>query len=289
MKGKLFLLLFLVVLFLGFIGVRFFILDKQNNFGKIKVISSPGSTVFIDNVAIGKTPYEDKYKVGEFLMKLIPEGTATETASWQGKVKVYKNALTYVNRELGSSDITSAGEVFTVTKMEKASAKGSQYAEVYVESDPTGAIVYLDNDEKGVGPLLLSDVLKGEHELSVFIPGFFRRTQKINVEGGYRLNANFKMAIDQSQTSDLPKKDNDKEASKSATTTDSGKTIIIVKDTPTGWLNVREDANLDASISAKINPGEKYEMVEEQEGWYKIQLDKSTTGWISSSYSEKVK
>jgi hypothetical protein len=70
-------------------------------------------------VAIGKTPFEDKLKVGEYLLKLIPEGNATDTASWQGKINIYKNTLTFVNRELGSSDVTSAGEIFTAVKMKK--------------------------------------------------------------------------------------------------------------------------------------------------------------------------
>jgi hypothetical protein len=88
MKRKLLVFLFLLILFLGFVGVRFFLLSSQDTFGKIRIVSSPSSTVFIDNVAVGKTPYEEKLKVGEFLVKLIPEATATETASWQGKVKI---------------------------------------------------------------------------------------------------------------------------------------------------------------------------------------------------------
>src|SRR3990167_5618823 len=119
MKGKLILLTLLLLGFGVFVFVKFYILDKQNAFGRIKIVSSPVASVFVDNLAVGKTPFEQKYKVGEFLLKLIPEGTATDTASWQGKVKVYKNALTYVNRELGSSDVTSAGEIFTTTKMDE--------------------------------------------------------------------------------------------------------------------------------------------------------------------------
>jgi len=74
------LLLILILLFAGFVVVRFFILDKQNAFGRLKIISSPTASVFINSTAVGKTPYEEKYKVGEYLLKLIPEGTATETA-----------------------------------------------------------------------------------------------------------------------------------------------------------------------------------------------------------------
>ena len=54
--------------------------------------------------------------------------------------------------------------------------------EIEVETEPTGAIVYLDNDDKGVAPLILTDVPSGTHELSVFLPGFSRRTQKINID-----------------------------------------------------------------------------------------------------------
>jgi len=219
MKGKLILLTLLIVGFGIFVFVRFFILNNQNAFGRISAVSSPVASVFIDNVAVGKTPFEQKYKVGEYMLKLIPEGTATDTASWQGKVKIYKNALTYINRELGSSDVTSAGEIFTTTKMEKP-AKSSDLGEIYVETEPQGAIVYLDNDEKGVSSLILSEVMKGDHELSVFMPKFLRRTQKVNVDAGYRVNAVFKLAIDQSAVSGETAADKKKEKPEA---TESGK------------------------------------------------------------------
>ncbi len=292
MKAKLVLLLILILLFSGFVIVRFFILDQQNVYGKLKVISSPTSTVFVNNIAIGKTPFEDKYKVGEYILKLIPEGTATETASWNGKIQVYKNALTYVNRELGASDITSAGEIFTTTKMEKTPKSGG-YGEIYVETEPQGAIVTLDNDEKGVASVILSGVLRGDHELSVYMPGFFRRTQKINVDPSYRVNAFFKLAIDQSQKAPTPKPEN-KEATPSAQT--AGTAFVAIKDTPQGWLRVREDASVDASESAKVKPGERYEYLDEKSGWYKIKFNGNanglvsgsfTEGWVSAEYSSK--
>lgn len=282
MKAKLILLLILILLFAGFVVLRFFILDQQNVYGKLKAISSPTATVFVNNVATGKTPFVDKYKVGEYILKLIPEGTSTETASWNGKIQIYKNALTYVNRELGSSDITSAGEIFTTTKMEKPPKSGG-YGEIYVETEPQGAIVTLDNDEKGVASVILSDVLRGDHELSVYMPGFFRRTQKINVDTGYRVNAFFKLAIDQSQKTPAPKPEN-KEATLSAQAT--GTKFVVIKDTPQGWLRVREDASIDASESAKVRPGERYEYLDEKSRWYKIKFNGNTAGLVSGSFTE---
>jgi len=280
MKTKLTIFTILLFLFIGFVSFRFFIIDQKNAVGELKVASTPAASIFIDNVAVGKTPFHDKYKVGEFIIKIIPEGIATEAASWQGKVKIYKNSLTYINRELGSSDIASAGEIFTTTKMEK-SPSNANFGEVYVETEPQGAIVYLDNDEKGVASMILSDILRGEHELSIFMPGFFRRTKKINIDPGYRVNAYIKLAIDQSQ----PMKSNEtKSASNSG---QLKKTYIIIKDTPTGWLRVREEASVNASESARVNPGEKFELIEEQTDWYKIKYDTNKEGWVSSVYSEK--
>ncbi len=293
MKSKMSLLLILVLLFAVFVAVRFFIFDKQNEYGKLKIISSPTASVFLNSAVIGKTPFEDKYKVGEYLLKLIPESTSTDTASWNGKINIYKNALTYVNRELGSSDIASAGEIFTTTKMTKK-PQNAQSGEIYVETEPQGAIITLDNDEKGVAPLILDNVRRGDHEISVFMPGFFRRTQKINVDPGYRVNAAFKLAIDQSSSFAKTSEDKTKTASSSGGTTD--KTYVKIRDNPQGWLRVRVDGSIDATESAKVKPGEKYELMDEKTGWFKIKYNNNseglvsgnfTEGWVSSEYSSK--
>src|SRR5947209_226447 len=99
-RGKLILFTILLLLFLIFVVGKYYFADQQKAEGEIKILSSPQSNVFIDNVSKGSTPYDEKIKVGEYLIKLIPQGEATSTASWQGKVSIYKNALTYVNREL---------------------------------------------------------------------------------------------------------------------------------------------------------------------------------------------
>lgn len=280
-KKKLILLSILILLFVSFVGVRYFLLDAKNVDGRLKVVSSPTAAVFINSVAVGKTPYEDKQKEGEYILKLIPEGIASDTASWQGKVNIYRNSLTYINRELGSTDIQSAGEIFTVTKSEKTS-DGSK-GEISIDTDPQGAIVYLDNDEKGIAPTILADVPKGEHEVSVFMPGFFRRTQKINVDPGYRVNAIFKLAVDQSQKPPSPSP-SPSEASDSASLK---KGEITINDTPTGFLRVREEPTINASESAQVKPGDKFAILDEKDGWYQIEYEKGKQGWISGEYATK--
>lgn len=287
MKKKIGVLLLLLLGFFLFVAIRFFLLDTQNTFGELKIMSSPSATVFINNVAIGKVPYDDKYKAGEYLLKLIPEENATQTASWQRKITVRKKSLTTVSIELGSNDISTAGDVFDVVKAN--TSFGSDKGEVSVETEPTGAIVYLDNDEKGVAPAILSNISKGDHELSVLMPGFFRRTKKIVIAPGYRVNAFMKLAVDPVQSPTFKIVDTIKDAtpSSSTTPTSSGGQTIIVKGTPEGTLNVREDATVTASKSATVNEDDKFTVIEEKNGWYKIEYEPGKQGWVSGEYTRK--
>jgi len=290
MRGKIIFFITLVFGFFVFVLIRAYFFNQKNAYGKLKINSSPVASVFIDNVVVGKTPFEERYRVGEYMIKLIPEGVATDTASWNGKVAVEKNIITYINIELGSSDLTTAGEIFTMRKSETAkNGKG----EIYIETEPAGAIVSLDNDEKGVATLLLEDVPPGVHEVSVFMPGFFKRTEKVNVNSGYRIFAKFKLAIDQSQKFI---KNNDEEKKSTVSAQIQEKKYVIISETPTGWLRVRVEPSLGASESAKIKKGERYELLEEKEGWYKIRFNGNKEGlvegefdegWVSSSYAKK--
>lgn len=291
-KGKLILLTVLTVLFVGYIGVKFLVLDKQNELGQLQIVSTPNTNVFLDNVNVGRTPYDQKIKIGEYAVKLIPDREASSTATWQGKIRVYKNSLSYISRELGNSDITSAGEIFTITKTD-ASQKVAGTGEIYVETEPVGAIVYLDNDEKGVAPLLLAEIPKGTHELSVYMPGFFRRTQKVNIEEYRKVNAQIKLAIDEAaqkqQASDSARL-NPKPATDSAKLTPSptgvqaGQKTATILQTPTGFLRVRAEPNVNATESARVNPGEKFTVLEEQANWYKIPYAEGKEGWVASQY-----
>ena len=288
MKRNLIFLLLMVILFIGFIIVRFVIMDQKNAAGRIRVISTPPAAVFVDNIAVGKTPYEEQMKVGEVTVKLIPQGEGTQIAPWQGKVKINKNSMTYINRDLGETEVTSAGEVLTISKMEKKPAIGNT-GEIYVETEPSNAIVYLDNDEKGVSPLLLQEVTQGDHEISVFMPGFLRRTQKINVESGFRVTAQFKLGLDPThKTLDQTLTEKRQEASESAQATPVETKVekVVILDTPTGFLRVRSEASLGGAEVARVNPGETYDLLEESSGWFKIKVEE-VEGWVSAQYAQK--
>ncbi len=298
MKRKLTVIVALVAAFLLFILIRFFLFEKTNQMGRIKVLSSPTAGVFVNDEPKGKTPFEEKLPPGEYTVKLIPEGEDSKTVSWEGKVTVHANTLTYISRELGTSDLTSAGEILTVTKMEKK--PDGETGEVSVVTDPAGSIVFLDNDEKGIAPLTLKDVPAGEHELAVYLPGFFRRTQKINVAKGYSVDASFKLALDKThKTLEQELNEQQKEASESADTDEetaseedsdtksastTSENTLTISDTPTGFLNVRDEPSTAGTQIDQVSPGDEYEYTDERNGWYQIKLSDGTEGWVSGDY-----
>lgn len=273
------------------------LLGREQEPAILKVTSSPASTIFLDTQHLGKTPYEDKVKSGEYTLKLIPE-SGTSASSWQTKIKLVPGVLTYVNRELGDQELTSAGEILTLEKI------SDKKTEIAVLSTPDSAQVSLDGVNRGTTPLLLQDIEAGDHELSVSAPGFLERGAKIKTTPSFKLVASFQLAL-----SSLP-------ATPSATPTPSptgGPTptgspkpspkvtpkptvspgvelprpYVKILDTPTNWLRVRMGPSKEATEAAKVNPGETYPFLGEQSGWYKIKYEGTKEGWISGQYAEK--
>ena len=63
--------------------------------------------------------------------------------------------------------------------------------------------------------------------------------------------------------------------------TTSNKTYVKIRDNPQGWLRVRVDGAIDATESAKVKPGEKYEFLDEKTGWFKIKYNDNKDGLVS--------
>jgi hypothetical protein len=280
-----------VLLGVGIFLVARLLLGREAGPASLKITSTPQATIFLDTQHLGKTPYEDKVKSGEYTLKLIPE-SGTTAVSWQAKVKLIPGVLTYVNRELSDQELTSAGEILT---LEKISGKS---AEIAVLSTPDGAQVNLDGISKGSTPLVLQNIEIGDHEISVAAPGFLTRGVKIKTTPGFKLVASFQLAL-----SSLP-------ATPSATPTpgptptgtpkpttsprptgtpsaELPRPYVKILDTPTGWLRVRIEPSTSATEAAKVNPGETYPLLGEQSGWYKIRYEGTKEGWISGQYAEK--
>lgn len=264
---------------ISFLGVRFFLFQRKGSKAGLKVTSVPTASVFLDNRNIGRTPYEDKIEPGEYTLKLIPEITEGEVMSWQSKIKLTPGLLTYVNRELGKTELASAGEILTLEKIDE------KVAEISVVTTPDGAKVKLDGIDRGVAPTTIKNVEPGDHQLTIESAGFKERTIKIMTTSGYKLIADVQLAL----SSETPASEETGEKQEEAgSEKEKGGAQVKILDTPTGWLRVRSKPTTASTESAKVNPGEIFPLLDEQSGWYKIEYEEGKTGWIFGKYAEKV-
>jgi len=294
MKQKVFFLVILLVVIALIIGIVRMFLGKTPKQGDLRVDSTPVASVFLDNKHIGRTPLgASSYKVdaGEYTIKIVPESATTQYASWQGKIRITPNVLTYVNGTLAESELATAIDVLWLEK-----TSGSR-GELSVTTTPDSATVMLDDEMKGMTPISIPDITPGSHTITITSQGFVTRTLKVQITAGYRLITVVKLALATGVVSP--------EASPSATPKITGKPTpatslvepvkpyALIKDTPTGYLNVRLDANKTASKAGEVKPGEKFTFTKtatDSAGtvWYQITYDGTNLGWISGQYVTKV-
>lgn len=295
MNRKFFFLLGVIgLIIIVFVLIHFFT-NRGPKDGELRVDSDPTATVFLDDKNIGKTPYRDKVTTGSYTLKLVPDATMNQLTAWEGKVTIGQNLLTYVNANLSDSELTTAVDVVWLEKIT------SKQSELSVTTNPDGATVLVDDVVKGSTPVSIQDITSADHTVTITSTGFLTRTLKIRTTPGYRLIADLKLALapgsSTSQASasatPTPTPTGGATTSKSATSSaaqvaDPPKPFVVIKDTPTGFLRVRVDPSTNATESARVNPGEKYTIVDSQNGWYEIKYDGTNTGWVSGQYTQKV-
>ncbi len=250
--------------------------------GALQVTSSPQSKVYINDKYIGTTPLckceaADMFAVGEYTIKLIP--TKGGFSEFQEKVTISEAVLTVVDRKF-ARDSLSEGSIISLTPLADKTK-----TELLVASLPEGATVLLDNIEIGQSPLSFKDPTESDHKLTIQKIGYKEKTIRIRTPFGYKLT----VAAYLSTIDDLSSL-SDNKASASADiilspTPAFSKNSILILDTPTGFLRVRESIN--GAEVGRVTPGETYALLGEQSGWVQIQLKDGSKGWISSEYIQK--
>ena len=288
MKRKLVFLAILLGLVLLVAAVIRLLTNRGPKEGELRVDSQTVATIFLDNKNIGRTPFRNKVESGEYTLKLVPESATAQLTTWEGQIAVGQGLLTFVNAILSDSELTTAVDVVWLEKIT------SKQSELSVTTNPDGATVLVDDQTRGVTPLSVSDIAPGDRNLSITSSGFLSRSLKIKTTPGYRVIANFKLALSaggQASPTATPTPDlsgTPKATGSASQQSDPPKPFVLIKDTPTGFLRVRLEPTTGASEAARVNPGEKYTYFDNQNGWYQIKYDRTNTGWVSGQYVEKV-
>lgn len=227
----------------------------------VSILSTPlGATVFIDEREAGKTPYENKDSTpGEILVKIDKDG-----AFWQGKINLIAGAVTVVNRDLSKDPSSSAGESLSLKR-----GQG-----ITVVSNPQEAEVEIDGKVLGKTPQTF-EINPGEHTVVLTHPNYLKRSIKANLPPNFNLTIVSDLAISEADLTTI------------STPIITQTPEVVVKQTPTGFLRVRDKASLNGKEIAQVKAGDSLILLEEAAGWDRVRLPDGVEGYVSSSYVEK--
>lgn len=227
----------------------------------ISILSDPSEAiVFLDGKEVGKTPFDDKnLDVKEYTIRL-----EKDKALWQGKIKLNASTVAAIKRDIATDSASSAGEVLSLNR-----GKG-----VTIVSSPNGAEVEIDGRSYGKTPTTV-DISAGEHTILISHTNYFNRSIRAD------LPANFNLTI----SVDLALSEADLGAIETPTITQTPE--VTVKQTPTGFLRVRDKASLVGREIAQVKPGDTLVLLEEQGSWDRVRLSNGAEGYVSSAYVER--
>jgi len=271
MKKKLLLTIPVVIIIgLAFYFFRYPILAAK---GVLEIKTTPKAVIFINDEQAGTTPFKREFYPQKLKVKIFPvQQNSSTTPIWQGTIKINPSVLTLVRQDFTQDKDQVNGEILTLNKI-----PDKNMATLKVTSYPNKATVILDGEIKGHTPLLLKKIKAGQHTLELSFSGYQTTVLGLNMNAGYRLDCEVKLAGEKEE----------KEKEKSTPNNQEDKSYVRILSTPTGWLRVRQGAGTSFPEIAKIKPGEEYLLLEEKDGWFKIQLSDEQEGWVSGKYTAK--
>lgn len=266
-----------------FLFVRVLYSFKNVEKGALQVTANIKSKVYLNGNLIGETQLckcnqNDTLQAGEYDIRIEP--TDTTYAAYTTRVRINGGVLTAVDRTFLPGSLASS-YVLTLEKSQ------SQKGELVITTIPEGAMVTIDSVASGATPFTTDKLSASEHELEIQKQGFAKKTVRIRIVDGHKLIVNATLGTEGSgeELSATPTPTTTPTEGISPTPAANGKVTIL--DTPNGFLRVRSGAGTTFSEVSRVNSGDSFDLLNEETGWYEIQVDSTTTGWISSQFASK--
>lgn len=291
--------LIILVIFLGFLGVlaagAYVFRDKFDKTPVgLKIDTIPTATVYLDGVELGSTPYASKtHKAGTYVVKLVPTSPgSTPLASWEKRLTLAPQTTAVISRNFAESPLDTSGFTLTYTP----DTSGGTYLSVI--SDPDTINLALDGQPQGFTPATRLETSPGAHQLTFSSPGYQGIELSVNAAEGFNLMVEIKLALDQLQI-ELPSPSPDPLPSSTpsgelAATASAAPALtppyVIIQETGTGWLRVRQEPSSTGLEIGRATVGEKYQYLgtTTETGWHKIEFT-DLPGWVSARYTELIK
>lgn len=285
MKRKLLFILSVLLVISGlFLLTKVLFSFKHIEKGALQVTANIKSKVYLNGKYIGETQLckcdqSETIPSGDYEIRIEPEDTSF--SAFTTRAAINGGVLTAVDRTFLPGSLANS---YTLTLDKSSSSK----PELTITTIPDGAMVTIDSEEKGVTPFTTSDLSASEHELELQKTGFSKKTIRIKSVGGYKLIVNAQLGTEGTGDENIGPTNAPPTTSITPTpSTAVAQSTVTILDTPNGFLRVRSGAGTTFSEVGRVKPKETYDFLEEKNGWYQIQLDDKTTGWISSTYAKK--
>lgn len=255
--------------------------DKSGNV--LRVVSEPsGATVYIDNVEQGKTPFSsDKLSQGDYTLRIDAPGYESQ----ESRINISKGYILNLKAKLFPYPVP------TTVRLLKDSTNFYDISspDTNLTSDTqtwTKAIIYW-NTTRGIN---LEDVGANKDKLFDFFIDykgnlFDDAGNQITNKEDYTKFKDAKRGAYLGRTSDpeglTPEA---KETFLNLNAAGIGGKVGKILETGTGWLRVRDAANLNGIELTRVDVGKEYTVIEETTGWVKIKASDTIEGWVSADY-----
>lgn len=262
-------LILITVVFL----VAIFIVSKDSGKGALQVTSTPSSKVYLGGSYVGDTPLckcdlPNMIDAGEYDLRIVPKDG--ELDEFRDRIKISPAVLTVIDRTFGKG-AESTGSIISLTEIDDKKS-----SPLLVTSFPNKAEILIDSNREGLSPLAIDKITASDHEVRIVKDNYAEKTLRVRTVPGYRLEIVAFLGVGTL-----------KKASVSAPNEEALRIQkIIILDTPTGFLRVRDGSSAASQQIAQVTPGEEYDLLQDVEGWYKIRLKDGKEGWISETYAE---
>ncbi len=250
--------------------------------GGINVSTNPVSSVYVNGVLVGKTPFKGSYVAGMISLKLVPEVSDQDLIPFETKLNLTSGIETVIRREFGTTEDKSSGDIIS---FEKESANKTS---LVIVTTPDNAQISLDGVPRGFAPYKTSIISPALHQITVKVSGYTDRIMTVETKQGFRLTVFAKLSKSEEVAQSTQPTD--------ATPSSSIKAYIEILNTPTGFLRVRTEPGSAGEEIAEVKPGSKYPYLDTDTstGWFKIQyeepkpgLPNGIVGWVSNQFSKK--
>lgn len=224
----------------------------------LQITSNPQAKIFINDTEFGQTPFFSDQLSANQIYRIRLQ---SNSGSFTQELELLPNTLSIINRQLSVEDQKSEGETVSLVKGTNG---------LHILSFPTGSHVFVDGEFKGNTPLNIDNLSLGDHRVTLKKEGFIDRSVRIHIQKDYSVVVSSQLSIeDRPNTVDpLPK--------------------VLIKNSPTGFLRVRTDPDINSQELTRVAPGQVFEVLELNNNFARIKIDELTSGWVSSEYIQNL-